>query len=68
MKNGAWQSHDAACECAGCAHDRAFMQLTSEMLEELEPTPPSRVWPVIKEALCWIAAIGFVLVLVRCGQ
>jgi hypothetical protein len=67
MNNGAWQSHEEDCDCAGCSHQRAFMQLTSEMLEELDPTPPSLLVPIIKEMLAWGAAIGCILLMLRCS-
>jgi hypothetical protein len=69
VNNGAWQSHEEACECVGCQFDRDMQQLTSELLPETnQPTPPSRIWPWVKELLAWVVVVAIIMVMVRCHE
>ena len=63
----AWQSHGEDCTCPGCEAELSFLRSIQE-LESDEPTPPSRIWPWVKELAAWVAVVGLVLLMVRCGQ
>jgi hypothetical protein len=68
----AWQSHGEDCRCAGCEHEIAFMRSLQELEESDDHAPDESVWPLIgsyvKEALIWVALVGFILLLLRCGK
>lgn len=58
------------CECTACQMARDLVQLTSEMLPEMPESPSMarRIWSAIRETAIWAALIGFVVLMVRCGQ
>lgn len=62
--------HADGCPCAVCTCDREWENLTSEMLPEMPESPSMarRIWSAIRETAIWAALVGFVVLMLRCGQ